>query len=827
MKKILKSAMLVALTAAGFTACSSEFDPGVYTPGDKQREEFAKNFTDYFGEVDPNGTWNAVQQGSVNVTVADLSQVMVYAKGLGVNLQLRSDVLNAGENKTIFFDAPKGVSEVYVIAKNKDSWQSKTVSVGTGEKVVFAKADTRAMTSVTNGFSTNPAVDYGTAHVIKWVAGSYIMNHEGGYTNSLSGFGFQHTQANYWWSKLGFYEDGFMPYPEWGLYYAAYPWPSTSDITTLDSEDKNNILAADQVCVPHESVTVEESLIDAIRNVVGTADNNINILKDYTRNISYVTQESGKIELTLVSKQTNSNNRIGYYYTVGEQTTAQLKACPKYVLIPNLGGSGQLHQTGDKFRLVYYGANYDEPASYEFPKGVTIHFFLGRDGNDVFNIPSREFTYAEVKNEDNTYSYPTRVYNDIYGISMTKMFFSDEVLNQATINKYSDFSSFDYPTTAGFSVMGRNCISFEDWPSNGSIDWNDAVFTIDAPFNDFDSFDEVQSFIIAMEDLGNTLDFDYNDAVIRVSQANTILKNSGGTQTTVPQPAQVTLMAAGGTLPIKLVYKDGENPEVVLFDEIHDAFGVSSSTPVNVNAPGGVSKAWVSKSWTDAPTSLSLATDASKFKFSVNNGSSYDVNVPTATKGESTVPLAFVIPDAETWEWPMENVNITTKYPDFGTWVADNNDADAQLWYNFQWGKTYSSTPTEDQPSDGELTPDSEHTTTILNSDFAKSDYVFNSDLFTSSKRIDITFTLEEETTGKAYMQPGGRGGSYGYMNMLLNLDSGDAYSASVFTETTTFSITNASLLNAICSNGLCWSNNYANDCSLSNIVSITITNYK
>lgn len=708
--------MLAAMLAV--TACQ-DYDLGLTVDEIKYKQEF-KNA---FGEVDPNGTWNATCGGSVQVTVDDLSQVMVYAKGLSVNLQLRCDVLKAGETKTIVFDAPKGVDEVYVIAKNMNSWQSQTVMVGENQKVRFASEQTRALPATYN---------YGVAHPISYVSNAYSIDNQAGVYATPGGVKeyYNHGVNDFHLNLKAQTGDKCYPYPTWGNLYAAYPWQYTSAATDPIAINLSTNQNPSKFPVEHDDVTLSGAIQDAIRNVVGTADDRQEILQPYTQDIKYMTTvEPGTIELTLASTQTNSNNTIGYYYTVGEKTTAELQAVKKFVLIPNMNSQ----TVGDKFKLVYFGENYDEEGRYEFPKNVTVHFFLARTTNG--NPEQRTFSLQERNVQsgttDNEFVYTN--YRDFYGMSSDVMFFSDSELNTVA---QQTFSSFTFPATAAFNVMGQNCISFEDYPAGNSIDWNDAVFTIEAPFQDFSSFDEVESFVIAVEDLGNTYDFDYNDCVIRVSQSTTTLKYSNGTFDTTVNPATVTLLASGGTLPIAVTYEDQ-----TIITETHAAFGVESSVPVNVGANGGASKAAVTVTWANAPENLSLAVDAPKFKFIVtNDGSNTTVNVPTATKGESTVPVAFLIPDVQTWAWPNEGVNITSVYGDFAAWVANNDDAEATYWYNYQWGKTFASGGGSDPVVGG-----SELTTTITEG--IENNMVLSADYFPSTcTKATISFTHDDST---------------------------------------------------------------------------------
>lgn len=668
LKSFLPILLSVSTSAIVLSGCS-DFDNGF----DGKSVLYEQNFREAFKEIDPNGTWNATRSGSVDVSVTETSQVMVYAKGLSTNLQLRCDVVNAGETKKIVYNAPKGVDEVYVIAKNFNNWGSKTIEVGNDKKVSFSSLQTRALPATYN---------YGVAHPISYVSNAYSIDNQpnvfaspGGVKEYYNSYG----DGAYNMSLIASTGSTSYPYPTWGNLYAAYPWEYTSPKTTPTKEHLSTDQFPKPFAIEHDDVTLSTAIKDAIRNVVGTADDRQEILQPYTQDIDYMTTvEPGQIEITLVSTQTNNSNVIGYYYTIGNQTTEQLKSVKKFVLIPCMGQQ----VAGDKFKLVYFGPNYDQEGTYDFPKGVKIHFFLSRktqgDSNQTnFNLEER-IVHHGVQDGD----FLNTTYTDFYGMYTDVTFFSDSELNDVA---QQSFSSFTFPATAAFNVMGQNCISFEDYPNAGSIDWNDAVFTIDAPFQDFSSFDEVQSFIIAVEDLGNTYDFDYNDCVVRVQQSTTTLKYEGGTTDTRVNPATVTLLASGGTLPIKVEY-DGET----LISETHAAFGVDTKVPVNVNANGGASKAPVTVVWTNAPENLNMTVAAPKFNFIVEDGDNTTVNVPTATEGENSVPVAFIIPDAQTWTWPDEGVNITSVYNDFETWVANNNDATAEYWYNYQWGKTYS-----------------------------------------------------------------------------------------------------------------------------------------
>lgn len=691
-----------AIAAGAFTlAACSDYDNGY----EENMLAYQRNFEDVFGKIDPNATWNATHHGSVLVDAKEQTQVMVYAQGLGVNLQLRCDVVNAGESKEIHYDAPQGVTKVSIVSKTLKSWNSTTVDVAEKVPVSLASAKPKRV-------APNNPYDYGKAHPISYVENFYTMNDDGTYGSVVSyDKALQSGITNYWstsepngYSKLLTISknDYSVEGGEWGTWYAAYPWAYTQTETINNFElaqRKDN----KKIDSPKENITLPTELTQAIINVVGTADDKIEVLKPYTQDLNYMTTtEPGQVEITSIKTQTNSNNYIGYYYTTGEQTADQLKAVKKFILIPNM----EQCQPGDKYKLVYFGSNYDQVGTFDFPKNVQIHFFLGRAGGsqlNTFNV--KECVVNTAQNAEHT-GYITKTLTDVYGMSMNHVYFSDSELNY--VEKAHDFTTFNFPATAAFSVMGRNCISFEDWPSTGSIDWNDAVFAIDAPFSEFKSFDEVQYFYVAMEDLGNTDDFDFNDVVLRLKQTTTTIKASEqATPEVHVSPATVELLAAGGTMPISVKYDtngDGDwSPEDDdLFSEVHSAFGVNVSDMVNTGR--GPVKPVVKVEWPDEHATLNITDFAQKLLFCVNNNKSgeayYTITIPKTT-GE--VPQAFIIPGTASWQWPFERQSIVDLYDNFDEWVQNNSDASAQYWYNYQWGKTYGSvTPPVDPADPGE-----------------------------------------------------------------------------------------------------------------------------
>ena len=162
---------------------------------------------------------------------------------------------------------------------------------------------------------------------------------------------------------------------------------------------------------------------------------------------------------------------------------------------------------------------------------------------------------------------------------------------------------------------------------------------------------------IIAEDLGasNGSDFDYNDVVFDAFVYSRYNNATGRNE----KRAVITLLAAGGTLPIYI--GSGEDRF-----EVHEAFGVSTSTMVNTIAGKKNEYAPVQKD-------IFLAVD--------NYDNKYDVNdIPVEVQygeGDSAFLHALVGKAPEkicvkpTFDWCDEYQNISIKYPSFKEYVGD------------------------------------------------------------------------------------------------------------------------------------------------------------
>lgn len=238
--------------------------------------------------------------------------------------------------------------------------------------------------------------------------------------------------------------------------------------------------------------------------------------------------------------------------------------------------------------------------------------------------------------------------------------------------------------------------------------------------------DETYHWLLAVEDLGATDDFDFNDIIIGISSLLTNEIDNGARKVGSPigdnqyNKVTFTALAAGGTLPAyvyfgnELLYPDGKN---VQHAEWHQWFGYDNYTKmINTgrgtdNIRGGECTIYFGKG-SDGKELFSLETlgvndknsagDAyqSAFKIGIDKeGNITDGIIPDGyfTKGDNyflklsgagAAPQMFLIPDCwnsgdsntvTKWNWPKERTHIKTCYSDFEKWVADKSTAPE--WY--------------------------------------------------------------------------------------------------------------------------------------------------
>ena len=436
---------------------------------------------------------------------------------------------------------------------------------------------------------------------------------------------------------------------------------------------------------------------------------------------------SGEIEVPFIYGATQIQDQFGYiYYKAEKEGTIDPLDQPHFVLmndgrpdynidfttwsaghsdnsVGNMQLSGWTYDNGNalttgqtpdtevygtKYKLAFFGENYDQPATYSFPEGYKIIFFICPGA--VENV-SADGTMSSYATNNFNYSLPE--------------------LNKRIHHYYSNQGSLTWnPEVTGVSDMDRGAVKAVAWTTNGMTfmgfedggndeDLNDIVFWVSGSFTPEQELVDVpiaieehaNSWIFACEDLGGTFDYDFNDVVWEVTQEY-VDKYEGDVKTgTEYGDVSIKLLAAGGTLPVQIYYDD-ELLEVGGKSEVHALFGQTGSTlsPVNVTGTKVTKSAVVLKTWTptDTENGINMSDVMAKFKLVVtsSNGTTYEVkpstnsvNAPTNEpyKGADRTPQIILLPGE--WEWPIETTPIQTAYDGFADWVQK---ADNTAWWN-------------------------------------------------------------------------------------------------------------------------------------------------
>lgn len=234
-------------------------------------------------------------------------------------------------------------------------------------------------------------------------------------------------------------------------------------------------------------------------------------------------------------------------------------------------------------------------------------------------------------------------YVDTYYASGTfrGRFYTDPELNKENLSK-DIFSSFAYL----HNDAGTSYISVEDYDD---YDYNDFIFILEGEHEHYN--EDPIKYMYAVEDLGGTNDFDFNDIVFSVSHV-------AGKENATVQP-----LAAGGIYEAEICFK-GKS-----YGEIHDKFGKASN--VMVNTAKGTTKTSMVKA---EPFLVNVGTtwshaDYQNFSVAVKLPNKPDKVLTIYEPGTDSAPQMLIL--AENWLWPIEKTSIAEAYSQFSQWSAD------------------------------------------------------------------------------------------------------------------------------------------------------------
>lgn len=577
-KALFKTMMYAGVTGMLLSGCTND---DLYNP-EAVVKKYEQNWEKQFGQVDPEQTWNTAKQVTAKINLGDLLSgdytVRIYTANPHSNeAALLAEKEMNGES-TISFDAPQLLEYVFITVQGNGRMAVNSY-FHINDNLVNIAPNTKAMTRAT--CSTT-------------ITRSYT-------NNSLS---FAHLGS----VKI-----------ESGDTWRAGDW--------LELVGENGTFAEHQ----HNLMKWKDQL--------GTT-------------VEYVTTKEGPVTLSLNFGATQNKFKIGYFYYTDESKTNE---ATRYVLfdkydpcdyitvdgsrlnndmaLARIGQSGGISTNamiqGSKVSLTYFDENGN--ASYNFPEGIHIAFFVYKGWND-------DAEYYNVWN-----SITSTTYNQ----------YLTSYYNNASTNIHTCAVTYKYGNQ---TIMGIE--DGDDW------DMNDLLFFVDGNINDTGITDITPTpdpnaipWIIACEDLGNTDDFDFNDIVFSVSHV------AGSTKATV------TPLAAGGVLASDIYFGSQR------LGEIHSLLGQSGLAITNTQSGRGSAGKPIEIT---VPADFSIATNMGGFSIQITDENGNNTTAIHAPQN-GTAPQMICIDGSTNWAWPMERVKISDAYPGFGKWGASyQSNAD---WY--------------------------------------------------------------------------------------------------------------------------------------------------
>lgn len=409
--------------------------------------------------------------------------------------------------------------------------------------------------------------------------------------------------------------------------------------------------------------------------------------------VIYTTSKNDdEITIPMMFGATRNDNVLGYYYyTDGQdnrevnryilyedaQPTKNIKVDGEYVADDmdmqqrQPGWTDESVVTCTARRLVYFGPDGNDEGTFKFPKDVHIGFFIMRQ-SDIENGGQ----------QNNGQGAKGWAYSDP---DLNKKYFYGRL---GEVAELKDCWGYRNPNNSGYdynrgnvkaitwNYNGRNLVGFGD--DSGDGDLNDFVFWVDGEFKEeppihITTKEDVQSWNFACEDLGGTDDYDFNDVVWEVAQDVKVeTSNETGAETLYTYgDVNIFLLAAGGTLPVEIIYGN-EN-----LGEIHHMFGQGDAAlydPVNVNN-SRITKPVVKLKSIAANSAININDIKQNFKLLVHGkkedltggNDSYIVEPSSST---TDAPQMLILPGD--WEWPKEKVSIKTAYKDFTRWNTES-----------------------------------------------------------------------------------------------------------------------------------------------------------
>lgn len=704
MRKLLLSCALITASGTFFLSSCSK-DSNLYDPNQKVNE-YNNSWNQQFGAIDPTQDWNVATTVSATAacpTIAGESEMRIYSDAPledESNLMAVTKLTNGAGS--ISFDAKKAANHVFVSIKNSEGLfkiynyyaiVNGTVTITPSDYITptrsgFTRAANCPVTKGEKKMLTSTRYESLVKDMIKWNRQTKTVEE---WKQVYQGQNIQYYNPGPFTTEsiVTKNADGSTNYTVFDFSNAELrvsegaEWVGSTkniELTLLNGVAQEEAVPCWTLGQGYKLFGPGTFFKEYIRyyynEKMSLYPNGIKDLEKVEKGFSIVT-EGGEIKLPMVYGATNNINRLGYvYYKDGQDPLAQ----PHYIVINDaqplnniyfnswkgqklennmqlanwseaekslFGKNKDTKMYGTSYKLAFFGENHDQEATYNFPAGYHIVFFIAPYQPHNGTYTESEYNYSlpelnkRINHLDDNKDCPTYI--------TEKDQWGNQVSARGAIK------------AASWTFNGQTFLGFED--GGHDEDLNDIVFWVQGQYKapeppitvpDPDPLPEPQSesWIIACEDLGNTDDIDFNDVVFSVS-------HTAGETT-----AKVTPLAAGGVLPSNIYY-GGSN-----LGEIHNL--INGAQP---NANGQYSMLNTgSKGTPGSAITITVPAD-----YSVTN---HGFTVKVKDQNESivlesaeigTAPQMLVLPGE--WAWPTERTPIGTAFPMFVDWSKAANTA--------------------------------------------------------------------------------------------------------------------------------------------------------
>lgn len=295
---------------------------------------------------------------------------------------------------------------------------------------------------------------------------------------------------------------------------------------------------------------------------------------------------------------------------------------------------------GTNYKLAFFGENHDQAATYNFPEGYHVVFFIAPLNNGTYNAGSFNYSMPELNQR----------INHTYGM-----------------NGVNDPTRGIVKATA-WTYNGHVYMGFEDGTDD---DLNDIVFWVEGDYTpDTDipnvpstTEPEIESWILACEDMGDTGDYDFNDIVLDVWKTDAT-------------HVAVKCLAAGGTLPANIYLKD-KTGNYNFVGESHTLLGGPDTKTMLNTFENGPKYTQANPVILEVDEKWTISENYGDFKIAISYGDDVSESIFVGKVTAGTAPQMIIVPGD--WEWPKEWQRIEDAYPDFENW---SEDADKTGWVN-------------------------------------------------------------------------------------------------------------------------------------------------